>query len=168
MDETLLALNTAFAKSITEVTVEKVTNKITQIKSNHDLKKQVTDYEQLINDLLDNKNKLELTARNYKERLEQVTISDSDIESLHNTVSTVIKLVMPLSQSESKTDEKSIDVLLNLLNSDTLKTLQLLGYNYSPYKTCNTSFILYNIMRSNRYSLFHEFNFLLNKINLFL
>ncbi|EAF0807440.1 hypothetical protein AF118_16095, partial [Listeria monocytogenes] len=76
MDETLLALNTAFAKSITEVTVEKVTNKITQIKSNHDLKKQVTDYEQLINDLLDNKNKLELTARNYKERLEQVTISD--------------------------------------------------------------------------------------------
>ena len=48
MDETLLALNTAFAKSITEVTVEKVTNKITQIKLNHDLKKQVTDYEQLI------------------------------------------------------------------------------------------------------------------------
>lgn len=128
MDENLLALNTAFAKSITEVTVEKVTNKITQIKSNHDLKKQVTDYEQLVNDLLDNKNKLELTARNYKERLEQVTISDSDIESLHNTVSKVIKLVMPL--SDNKTDEKSIDVLLNLLNSDTLKTLQLLGYNY--------------------------------------
>lgn len=34
MDENLLALNTAFAKAITEVTVEKVTNKITQIKSN--------------------------------------------------------------------------------------------------------------------------------------
>lgn len=130
MDETIVALNTAFAKSITEVTVEKVTNKITQIKSNHDLKKQVTDYEQLVNDLLDNKNKLELTARNYKERLEQVTISDSDIESLHNTVSTVIKLVRPLSQSEKENDEKSIDIVLDLLNSDTLKTLQLLGYNY--------------------------------------
>lgn len=130
MDETIVALNTAFAKSITEVTVEKVTNKITQIKSNHDLKKQVTDYEQLVNDLLDNKNKLELTARNYKERLEQVTISDSDIESLHNTVSTVIKLVRPLSQSEKENDKKSIDILLDLLNSDTLKTLQLLGYNY--------------------------------------
>ncbi|MDT2767148.1 hypothetical protein P7H38_10765 [Lactococcus raffinolactis] len=130
MDETIVALNTAFAKSITEITVEKVTNKITQIKSNHDLKKQVTDYEQLVNDLLDNKNKLELTARNYKERLEQVTISDSDIESLHNTVSTVIKLVRPLSQSENENDEKSIDIVLDLLNSDTLKTLQLLGYNY--------------------------------------
>ena len=130
MDETIVALNTAFAKSITEITVEKVTNKITQIKSNHDLKKQVTDYEQLVNDLLDNKNKLELTARNYKERLEQMTISDSDIESLHNTVSTVIKLVRPLSQSENENDEKSIDIVLDLLNSDTLKTLQLLGYNY--------------------------------------
>ncbi|MFT8993204.1 MAG: hypothetical protein ABF991_12765 [Liquorilactobacillus hordei] len=130
MDETLLALNTAFTKAITELTVEKVTNKITQIKSNHDLKKQVTDYEQLINDLLDNKNKLELTARNYKERLEQVTISDSDIESLHNTVSTVIKLIKPLSQSENQEEEKYIDIVLDLLNSDTLKTLQLLGYNY--------------------------------------
>ncbi|BAX73560.1 MULTISPECIES: hypothetical protein [Lactobacillaceae] len=130
MDETLLTLNTAFAKAITEVTVEKVTNKITQIKSNHDLKKQITDYEQLVNDLLDNKNKLELTARNYKERLEQVTISDSDIESLHNTVSTVLKIIKPLSQSGEQEDEKSIDIVLDLLNSDTLKTLQLLGYNY--------------------------------------
>jgi len=130
MDEQLLALNTAFTKAITEVTVEKVTNKISQIKLNHDLKKQVTDYEQLVNDLLDNKNKLELTARNYKERLEQVTISDSDIESLHNTVSKVIKLIKPLSQFENEEDEKSIDVVLDLLNSDTLKTLQLLGYNY--------------------------------------
>ena len=130
MDETLLTLNTAFAKAITEVTVEKVTNKITQIKSNHDLKKQVTDYEQLVNDLLDNKNKLELTARNYKERLEQVTISDSDIESLHNTVSTVLKIIKPFSQSGEQEDEKSIDIVLDLLNSDTLKTLQLLGYNY--------------------------------------
>lgn len=130
MDETLLTLNTAFAKAITEVTVEKVTNKITQIKSNHDLEKQVTDYEQLVNDLLDNKNKLELTARNYKERLEQVTISDSDIESLHNTVSTVLKIIKPLSQSGEQEDEKSIDIVLDLLNSDTLKTLQLLGYNY--------------------------------------
>ncbi|MGO2743632.1 MAG: hypothetical protein ACTIAM_08420 [Pseudolactococcus laudensis] len=130
MDETLLTLNTAFAKAITEVTVEKVTNKITQIKSNHDLKNQVTDYEQLVNDLLDNKNKLELTARNYKERLEQVTISDSDIESLHNTVSIVLKIIKPLSQSGEQEDEKSIDIVLDLLNSDTLKTLQLLGYNY--------------------------------------
>ncbi|KAF0799935.1 hypothetical protein GBO83_07895 [Pediococcus acidilactici] len=130
MDENLLALNTAFAKAITEVTVEKVTDKITQIKSNHDLKKQVTDYEQLVNDLLDNKNKLELTARNYKERLEQVTISDSDIESLHSTVSKVLKIIKPLSQSGEQEDEKSMDIVLDLLNSDTLKTLQLLGYNY--------------------------------------
>ncbi|WP_273947073.1 hypothetical protein [Leuconostoc mesenteroides] len=80
--------------------------------------------------MLDNKNKLELTARNYKERLEQVTISDSDIESLHNTVSIVLKIIKPLSQSGEQEDEKSIDIVLDLLNSDTLKTLQLLGYNY--------------------------------------
>lgn len=130
MDENLLALNTAFTKAVTEVTVENVTNKITQIKLNHDLKKQVRDYDQLVNDLLDNKNRLELTARNYKELLERVTISDSDIESLHNTVSTVIKLIKPLAKFENQAEGNSIDVVLDLLNSDTLKTLQLLGYNY--------------------------------------
>lgn len=130
MDENLLALNTAFTKAVTEVTVENVTNKITQIKLNHDLKKQVRDYDQLVNDLLDNKNRLELTARNYKELLERVTISDSDIESLHSTVSTVIKLIKPLAKFENQAEGNSIDVVLDLLNSDTLKTLQLLGYNY--------------------------------------
>lgn len=79
------------------------------------------------NDLLDNKNRLELTARNYKELLERVTISDSDIESLH---STVIKLIKPLAKFENQAEGNSIDVVLDLLNSDTLKTLQLLGYNY--------------------------------------
>lgn len=50
MDENLLALNTAFTKAVTEVTVKNVTNKITQIKLNHDLKKQVRDYDQLVNE----------------------------------------------------------------------------------------------------------------------
>lgn len=130
MDENLLALNTAFTKAVTEVTVEKVTNKISQIKLKRDLKKQVRDYDQLVNDLLDNKNRLELTARNYKELLEQVTISDSDIESLHSTVKSVIELIKPLADFENQDEGNSIDVVLDLLNSDTLKTLQLLGYNY--------------------------------------
>ncbi|MCB4209235.1 hypothetical protein IAR49_00010 [Lactiplantibacillus plantarum] len=130
MDENLLALNTAFTKAVTEVTVEKVTNKISQIKLNRDLKKQVRAYDQLVNDLLDNKNRLELTARNYKELLEQVTISDSDIESLHSTVKSVIELIKPLVDFENQDEGNSIDVVLDLLNSDTLKTLQLLGYNY--------------------------------------
>lgn len=130
MDENLLALNTAFTKAVTEVTVEKVTNKISQIKLNRDLKKQVRDYDQLVNDLLDNKNRLELTARNYKELLEQVTISDSDIESLHSTVKSVIELIKPLADFKNQDEGNSIDIVLDLLNSDTLKTLQLLGYNY--------------------------------------
>lgn len=56
-----------------------------------------------------------------------MTISDSDIESLH---STVIKLIKPLAKFENQAEGNSIDVVLDLLNSDTLKTLQLLGYNY--------------------------------------
>lgn len=135
MDEGMIELNAALGKAIAETTVETVSNKITQIKLNHDLKKQVTQYDQLINDLLENKNNLERISRSYKEKLERVIISDEDIESLHNTVATIIQLVKSFSDTTNTNetnsqDQESLDVLLDLLNSDTLKTLQLLGYNY--------------------------------------
>lgn len=135
MDEGMIALNTALGKAIAETTVETVNNKITKIKLNHDREKQITQYDQLINDLLENKNNLERISRSYKEKLERVIISDEDIESLHNTVATIIQLVKSFSgttntdETDSQ-DQESLDVLLKLLNSDTLKTLQLLGYNY--------------------------------------
>jgi hypothetical protein len=129
MDDNLKELNMAFAKAITEVTVDKVTNKISAIKSKHDAKKQITEYDQLINELLNNRNNLELISRNYKERLERVTISDADIESLHKTVAKIISLLKPFS-SDDESSSVSLNTINELLNSDTLKTLQLLGYNY--------------------------------------
>lgn len=130
MDNNLMELNTAFAKAITEVTVDTVSNRISAIKSNRDAKKQVTEYDQLINELLDNRNNLELISRNYKERLERVTISDDDIESLHKTVTKIIEILKPFSSDDSEDSSESLNTIIELLNSDTLKTLQLLGYNY--------------------------------------
>lgn len=125
-----MELNTAFAKAITEVTVDTVSNRISAIKSNRDAKKQVTEYDQLINELLDNRNNLELISRNYKERLERVTISDDDIESLHKTVTKIIEILKPFSSDDGEDSSESLNTIIELLNSDTLKTLQLLGYNY--------------------------------------
>lgn len=147
MDENLVALNNAFAKATAEVTVETITSKIAKIKLNHDNKKQITEYEQLINNLLDNKNNLERISREYKERLERVVISDEDIESLHNTVGNVIELVKNYSAEEDNDTENSLNTLVNLLNSDTLRTLQLLGYNYKeaigvPLTKVTADFIL--------------------------
>ncbi|WCG35732.1 hypothetical protein [Companilactobacillus farciminis] len=130
MDNNLMELNTAFAKAITEVTVDTVSNRISAIKSNRDAKKQVTEYDQLINELLDNRNNLELISRNYKERLERVTISDDDIESLHKTVTKIIEILKPFSSDDGEDSSESLNTIIELLNSDTLKTLQLLGYNY--------------------------------------
>lgn len=131
MDDNIKSLNEAFIKATTEVTVDRISGKIRQIKTNHDLRKQITEYDQLINDLLGNKNDLERISREYKSRLERVVISDEDIESLHNTVVNVIQVVKDFSDKENdESSENSLDTLVNLLNADTLRTLQLLGYNY--------------------------------------
>ncbi|QFR24967.1 hypothetical protein [Schleiferilactobacillus harbinensis] len=91
-------------------------------------------------------------ARQYKEQLDKVTISDNDIESLHRTLEKVVGIVMNSNLGEADSVEKqemrkSFDSLVEMLNSDTLRTLQLLGYNYKkaigePLTQVTSEFIL--------------------------
>ena len=68
-------------------------------------------------------------AQAYKEEYEKVHINDSDIEYLHNTLERVISLLSSFTSIEDG-EEESMKQLVALLNKDTLKTMQLLGFNY--------------------------------------
>lgn len=128
MDETLIAINTAFAKAVTDITVNGVMSKVQQIKATKDQNQQIAEYNQLINNLLTNRNDLENISQQYKEKIERLIISDEDIEKLHNTIKTVLNLIYTFQDTDEESE--SVDALLKLLNSDTLRTLQLLGFNY--------------------------------------
>lgn len=70
-----------------------------------------------------------IIAQAYKEEYEKVHIDDKDIEYLHNTLERVISLLSSfISVEDGKED--SMKQLVALLNKDTLKTMQLLGFNY--------------------------------------
>jgi len=68
-------------------------------------------------------------AQAYKEEYEKVHIDDKDIEYLHNTLEQVISLLSSFTSVEDG-KEDSMKQLVALLNKDTLKTMQLLGFNY--------------------------------------
>ncbi len=73
--------------------------------------------------------------------MDRIVISDDDIKHLHNTVSRILEIfkVMQLADAKTKGQEevqrvsaqvKSYDQIKNLISVDTLKTMQLLGFNY--------------------------------------
>ena len=71
----------------------------------------------------------EIARKITKEEYEKVHIDDKDIEYLHNTLERVISLLSSFTSVEDG-KEDSMKQLVALLNKDTLKTMQLLGFNY--------------------------------------
>lgn len=69
------------------------------------------------------------TAQVYKEAYESVSINDEDIEYLHNTLEEIISIIEKY-QVLSNEQVQPLHQLVELLNKDTLKTMQLLGFNY--------------------------------------
>lgn len=75
-------------------------------------------------------------AQAYKSELEKVVISDEDIEHLHNTVSRILEVIKNLqddnSEDNSQVNEQiqTYEQIKELISIDTLKTMQLLGFNY--------------------------------------
>lgn len=64
-----------------------------------------------------------------KKNTRKMNIDDEDIEYLSNTLEQVISLLYSFS-GLNEAQEQSMKQLVKLLNKDTLKIMQLLGFNY--------------------------------------
>jgi archaellum component FlaC len=129
MDEQYVKLAIQYGEVLGRTSYDWVSTKIAQAKEKKKEEEKQIIYEEIINSLLQDKMELEMVAREYKDLYEKVTISDEDIEHLQNTVQRVVQL---LSSSSPKVNEnqQNIELLIQLVNKDTLKTMQLLGFNY--------------------------------------
>lgn len=110
-------------------TATMVNSKIQSVKEEKNADKLRNTYDEIINELLTERDQAVRIAQSYKEEFEKVTISDSDIEYLHNTLKQVITMLTTFSPTSAE-QIKSMDVFIELLSKDTLKTMQLLGFNY--------------------------------------
>lgn len=85
-------------------------------------------YDEVVNRLLSEREEAIRIAQVYKEELEKVEISDEDIEHLHSTVASVLLIIKQMSPGVKGIN--SLEQLKDLISVDTLKTMQLLGFNY--------------------------------------
>ena len=136
----LLGLGVTLTEMAVKGTATKVSNKIRAIKEEKNVEKIRNTYDEIINELLNEREEAVRIAQAYKAELEKV-VSDDDIQHLHNTVSRILEIIKEsqIASVKSMGDEavenvkkqvESYEQIKELISVDTLKTMQLLGFNY--------------------------------------
>ena len=117
--------------SLTELAVKgtatAVANKIKTVKEEKNVERIRSTYDEIVNELLSERDEAVRIAQAYKSELDRIVISDEDIEHLNATATRLLDLLKVFSP-ELNTD--SFDAFKDLISVDTLKTKQLLGFNY--------------------------------------
>lgn len=136
----LLGLGTSLTELAVKGTVTAVSNKIKAIKEEKNVEKIRNTYDAIINELLNEREEAVRIAQAYKSELEKVVISDEDIQHLHNTVSRILEIIkgIQIASAEQqggdvnavRTQVESYEQIKELISVDTLKTMQLMGFNY--------------------------------------
>ena len=132
MDKTTLDIITQMGINLTELalkgTATAIHGKIQSVKSEKNIETVRNTYDEIINQLLAEREEAITIAQAYKEELDKVIISDEDIEHLHNTVTKIFEILKLMSPNNGNID--SFEQFKELISVDTLKTMQLLGFNY--------------------------------------
>lgn len=118
---TLAAKNSAHA----------IMDKIRAIKTSSDKGKVIGSLEEIINDLISDKNQLIQLVQSYEERLILQKISDEDIDFITQSIVPLLEELLNKSPGEEADKAKeAIDLFKPILSKETFHILQLLGFNF--------------------------------------
>ena len=128
----LIGLGASLTELAVKGTATAISNKIKTLKDEKNSEKIKATYDEIVNELLNEREEAIRIAHAYKSELEKVVISDEDIEHLHNTVARLVELFKKNSSGDSKiaSQIESYEQIKELISIDTLKSMQLLGFNY--------------------------------------
>lgn len=137
----LIELGSSLSTLILKGTTTAVQGKIASLKNEKNVDTVRGTYNEMINQLLEEREEALMIAQSYKNELERVVISDEDIEYLQQTVSKVLDLLVGIQvldvhseddaiKEKAQSQIEAINGIKGLISKDVLKTMQLLGFNY--------------------------------------
>ncbi len=128
----LIGLGTSLTELALKGTATAISNKIKAIKDEKNVEKIRATYDEIINELLNEREEAVRIAQAYKSELEKVVISDEDIVHLHNTVTRLLELFKNYANDDNNVANQieTYEQIKELISIDTLKAMQLLGFNY--------------------------------------
>ena len=127
IDELLMKAGTELTALTMKGTVAVIGDKVKSLKEVREIEKLRNSYDSIISEIIQEREDAIRIARTYRAELERIEISDDDIKHLHNTISRLLDLIKPFTP---QTGDIDINTFKDLINADTLKTMQLLGFNY--------------------------------------
>lgn len=139
MDPNLIDLSTRLAEVAVRSTAASIGAKIKAVKSSRDDKKIIAEMNDLIYELLEDKQELESIAKAYQEEFVAQKLSDADLEFISDTVLPMLKeFLQEIARTQDDENEKqktlklieSLDAFKSLLSIQTLNVLQLVGFNF--------------------------------------
>lgn len=120
-------LGTSLATLVVKGTTSAVNTKIRAIKDEKSIEKVRATYDEIVNELIAEREESVRIAQVYKAELDRIQISDEDIKHLHNTVERILGILKVMNTSAPI---QTFEQLKELISVDTLKAIQLLGFNY--------------------------------------
>lgn len=137
----IIELGTALSTLVLKGTTTAVQGKIASLKNEKNVDTVRGAYNEMVNQLLAEREEALMIAQSYKNELERVVISDEDIEYLQQTVAKVLDLLIGIQildinsedvavQEKAKAQLDAVNGIKGLISKDVLKTMQLLGFNY--------------------------------------
>ena len=128
-DFNLTSIATELANLAIKGTVNTVHKRIEQYKEDKNCEDLRNKYNDLINEILQERDDAIRIAQIYKNEVDKYIISDDEIDYIQSSVEKLIEIMKNYSFVDEKT-EKSILLVKDLISKDTLKVMQLLGFNY--------------------------------------
>lgn len=127
-------LSLRLGDTVARNTVSAIGDRIKAIKAKRDQRETIQELEEIIYDLIDDKNELKSIIEAYKEKFVAQRISQENIEYITNNLIPVLKELIEASSDENNAAaanmDKTLDVLTSVLSVETLTVLQLVGFNF--------------------------------------
>lgn len=123
----VIEMGASLASLAVKGTASAINVKVKAIKEEKNVEKVRATYDEIINELISEREEAIRIAQAYKSELDRIEISDENIQHLNNTVGRVLEILKVMAPS---TPLEAFEQIKKLINVDTLKAMQLLGFNY--------------------------------------
>ena len=130
MDAALIALFARLAEMSATQTATAIVDRIAAVKARNKDAETIQVLSETVNLLISDREELIGIARALKEQLVSQQISDADIDHVVNTVLPVLETVSSQGGGSKQETAAFMDTVRPILSHDTLKVLQILGFNY--------------------------------------
>lgn len=125
--EPLVELGTSLTTLAVKGTATAINSRIKAIRDEKNAEKIRATYDEIVNELISEREEAVRIAQIYKNEIERIAISDDDIQHLHRTVEKLLELLKVMSPNAPI---ETFEQIKELISVDTLKAIQLLGFNY--------------------------------------